>query len=347
MTTDALRSDGQSGDIVGWITISEVFLLVCGILLAAALLLEKHLTRILRDREELAQELLTLAPLRETNARLVQEMETLSKKCAALAAEVDELTESRKELEGRLAQALHERDDSRIALVGHIEQIGKLNRTIREKEEAEEKRFAGIDLSGRRVVLIVDMSGSMDQIDPDTRAPGKWDEVCDTLARILRSLPKLEKFQVVVFAENAWLLLGREGEWIDCPHGAGVEEVRRTLRKVQPRGGTNLHAAFEAAFRFRARGLDTIYLFSDGLPNLCDAGLENRLRLQNADEARRNEVLGKDLREKLRTDWNRPASGQRVRIHSVGFFYESPAVGSFLWGLSRENDGSFVGMSRP
>jgi hypothetical protein len=37
----------------------------------------------------------------------------------------------------------------------------------------------------------------------------------------------------------------------------------------------------------------------------------------------------------------------RVRINSIGFFYESPEVGAFLWALSRENDGSFVGMSRP
>jgi hypothetical protein len=40
----------------------------------------------------------------------------------------------------------------------------------------------------------------------------------------------------------------------------------------------------------------------------------------------------------------RPA---KVRINSIGFFYESPDVGAFLWALSRENDGSFVGMSRP
>ena len=37
----------------------------------------------------------------------------------------------------------------------------------------------------------------------------------------------------------------------------------------------------------------------------------------------------------------------RVRINAVGFFFESPDVGAFLWALSRENDGSFVGMSRP
>jgi hypothetical protein len=36
-----------------------------------------------------------------------------------------------------------------------------------------------------------------------------------------------------------------------------------------------------------------------------------------------------------------------VRINAVGFFFESPDGGAFLWALARENDGNFVGMSRP
>jgi hypothetical protein len=36
-----------------------------------------------------------------------------------------------------------------------------------------------------------------------------------------------------------------------------------------------------------------------------------------------------------------------VRINAVGFFFDSPEVGAFLWALAREHDGGFVGMSRP
>ena len=39
--------------------------------------------------------------------------------------------------------------------------------------------------------------------------------------------------------------------------------------------------------------------------------------------------------------------GSRVKINSVGFYFDSPDVGAFLWSLSRDNDGSFVGMSKP
>ena len=58
--------------------------------------------------------------------------------------------------------------------------------------------------------------------------------------------------------------------------------------------------------------------------------------------------MSAELRTTLAEDWNRPLAGKpKVKVHAVGFFFESPDVGAFLWALARENDGSFVGMSRP
>jgi len=173
-------------------------------------------------------------------------------------------------------------------------------------------------------------------------------EVRETVARVMRSMPELEKFQVIVFAEETRYLLagpGRDG-WFDYDAKADPGRVLEALAKIKPEGGTNMYAALEAAFRLRPAGLDTIYLLSDGLPNV-GAGLtaEEGRRLS---EAERNDRLGKHVRKTLRLDWNRARPGQpRVRINSIGFFYESPKVGAFLWALSRENAGSFVGMSRP
>jgi hypothetical protein len=219
--------------------------------------------------------------------------------------------------------------------------------TLRARAAAE-NRFAGIELSGRRVVFLVDMSGSMELVDEKTVAPDKWRAVRETAARVMRSMPELEKFQVIVFSENAKYLLtgpGRDG-WFDYDAKTSPERVLAALAKVKPQGGTNMYAALETAFRLRPEGLDTIYLLSDGLPNL-GAGLsaEEERRLS---EAERNDRLGKQVRRTLRLDWNRERPGRRrVRINSIGFFYESPEVGAFLWALSRENDGSFVGMSKP
>ena len=66
-----------------------------------------------------------------------------------------------------------------------------------------------------------------------------------------------------------------------------------------------------------------------------------------SDSARSNK-LATYVRAQMRTRWNQAAlGGKKVKVNSVGFFYESPEVGAFLWALSRENSGSFVGMSRP
>src|SRR5207302_9706957 len=67
---------------------------------------------------------------------------------------------------------------------------------------AADNRFAGIQLTGRRVVFLVDMSGSMDYIDEKTRAPEKWSGVRETLAKIMRSLPNLEKYQLILFSDK-------------------------------------------------------------------------------------------------------------------------------------------------
>lgn len=85
---------------------------------------------------------------------------------------------------------------------------------------------------------------------------------------------------------------------------------------------------------------------SDGLPNIGEGLTPDQSRTLK--ETEQGDVLGKHIRKKLKNEWNvATASQPRVRVNAVGFFYESPDVGAFLWALARENDGSFVGMSRP
>jgi phage shock protein A len=210
---------------------------------------------------------------------------------------------------------------------------------------AADNRFAGIQLTGRRVVFLVDMSGSMEYVDEKTLAPEKWSGVRETLAKIMRSLPDLEKYQVVLFSDKVTYLLEGEEGWLDYD-GKSAGRVTEAMRKIRPKGGTNMYGAFEAAFRFRAQGLDTIYLLSDGLPNMGEGLSDEQAKgLKETDQA---DILSKYVRRKLRSDWNRDIRGQgRVRVNAVGFFYESPDVGAFLWALTRENEGGFVGMSKP
>jgi predicted nucleic acid-binding Zn-ribbon protein len=209
-----------------------------------------------------------------------------------------------------------------------------------------DNRFAGVTLTGRRVLFLVDMSGSMELVDENTPAPAKWRGVRETVAKVLRSMPDVERFQVLIFANQPYHLLGNEGRWLTFDPKGSAEQVSKALADIKPEGGTNMYAAMEAAFRYRPLGLDTIYLLSDGLPNLGEPLRPDQLQAMS--DTAKGEVLGKHIRRALKTNWNRPDRGQaRVRINTIGFFYESPDVGAFLWALARENDGSFVGMSTP
>jgi hypothetical protein len=211
---------------------------------------------------------------------------------------------------------------------------------------AAENRFAGITLTGRRVLFLIDMSGSMNLMDENTPAPMKWADVRNTIASLMSSLPNLEKYQAIVFGEKTMFLFEGEEDWLDFNPQASPQRVQNALAKITPKGGTNMYAALQLAFRLRAKGMDTIYLFSDGLPNLGE-GI-NPAVLNTIREVERNDQLARHIRSTLRNTWNRSLPGQpRVRINTIGFFYESPDVGAFLWALARENDGSFVGMSKP
>jgi uncharacterized coiled-coil DUF342 family protein len=290
------------------------------------------------------------ARLADSEARVV----LLEKDIAGRKKELANSSQSLKDLEGtklamerQLAIRARELEDANRT----AELLRTDKRTLGDEltrvRAAADNRFAGISLTGRRVLFMVDMSGSMKMVDEKTPAPEKWSGVRDTVNRVLRSLPDLEKFQVIIFSEKTSFLLGSEGNWITYDPRTSVDQVTRALAAITPQGETNMYSAFEAAFRYRAQGLDTIYLLSDGLPNAgegVDPEAAKRMK-----ETELSELLGNYIRKMLKNNWNRPLPGgrPRVRINSIGFFFESPDVGAFLWALSRENDGSFVGMSKP
>ena len=236
-------------------------------------------------------------------------------------------------------------DDANATIIDLQGDKAKLADKYDKFQKESESRFAGIAMTGKRVVFAVDMSGSMGKRDLNNLDSTKWPMAVETVCKVMRSIPTLEEFQVVVFSSSAeWLFGG--GQWQGFRGEKSVEAVREALLNVKPKGDTNMYAAFEKAFALRPAGLDTIYLFSDGLPTSGE-GLTASQRNANLSEQQLGEILGKHVRETLADKWN-PAGGKaRVKINSVGFYFESPDVGAFLWSLSRENEGSFVGMSKP
>lgn len=291
--------------------------------------------KLLKEKETLAQ---AAGRSADDLAARLKDNESQAKKLQALADQLPKLREEAAGYRDKLAAA-----DTRLITLD--KDLGQQKLAAEQARQAAENRFAGIALAGRRVVFVVDMSGSMDYVDEKTRDPEKWPAVRETLVKIARSLPALSKYQVVLFSDKALFPLGNDDRWLDYDGKNSLERMSQALAAVKPKGNTNIHAALEAAFRFRPEGLDTIYLLSDGLPNV-GPGLPTEVAGKTLRDIERGDLLGQYVRRTLRTTWNK-ADPQRVRINTIGFFYESPDLGAFLWALARENDGSFVGMSKP
>jgi hypothetical protein len=308
-----------------------------------------------------------LAALRKANtdeksrmAELNKALEIKQKDLVALQQLLEEARQARKMLEDSLGKKnaellLTQKNQLDLEKLLRLRQEAlneakeSLDKTEKEKVAlrlAVETRFAGIELSGKRVVFLIDMSGSMKYLAEDKPAPEKWKEVHATVVRLMRSMANLEKYQIVLFSNNVSYPLGEKGKWLDFDKTRSPEEVLEALKAIDPTGGTNMYAGLEETFLFRDQGMDTVFFLSDGLPNRGKS--EPGVDLSKLNEIELGIVLGKFVLKTLREQWNRPnARGERVKIHTVGFFYESPDLGAFLWSLARENDGSFVGMNRP
>jgi len=235
-------------------------------------------------------------------------------------------------------------DDTRAAIESLQNDKTALVARAKAIQAEADQRFAGIALTGKNVLFLVDMSGSMAMTDENTLDPEKWPLVCETVAQLMRSLKDLQFYQVILFSDKVRYPLGKPATWLRYDAQETPARTAAALKAIKPDGETNMHAVFTEAFRYREAQLDTIYVLSDGLPNAGEGLPPGADKLS---ESERGAILSKHLRNKLKNDWNRPLAAQkRVRINSIGFFFESPDVGAFLWALSREHEGSFVGMSK-
>lgn len=296
-----------------------------------------------RERADKLQKGIASTQMERTRAEaLVKDARSEKEKLEAALKDRDKDLLAAKDREADLRGLLRVRLDEVAATMLKLKTLEKDRRELQATIEA---RFAGIELTGERVIFLVDQSGSMEMTDEKTDAPEKWAEVRKTVLKLMASLPRLQKYQLILFNDAVTYPLGGDGKWLDFDSKA-LEQVEKVMKGTKPRAGTNMSIAMSQAFKYRPLGLDTIYLLSDGLPNQGEGLTPAEAKsLKGVD---RGVALGRHVRTMLKRTWNKDElETKRVKIHTVGFFYESPDLGSFLWALARENDGSFVGMSKP
>ncbi|MEZ6139113.1 MAG: VWA domain-containing protein [Zavarzinella sp.] len=307
--------------------------------------LNRDLAMTRKEKLELDELVRTKEKMRTDAERKAQTSQAELDAMAKSMPNVDALTKQLKDLQQLMGDQQKKNEQASLTIIDLQGQKAKLADKVNQLQIDQDARFAGIAMTGKRVVFMVDMSGSMDRVQENTLDPAKWPLVAETVKKVMRSLPDLEKFQLVLFSSATRYPLGGTG-WIDFDREKSPEAVRQAMVQIRPMGDTNIYKAMEDVFRFREAGMDTIYLFSDGLPT-SGAGLTPE-QMQTLNEVQRSDLLSRHARQTLQSTWNAAAPGkEKVRINTIGFFYESPDVGAFLWALARENNGSFVGMSKP
>src|SRR5579864_9274363 len=180
----------------------------------------------LHDADALIKNLRTSADSLQTTKT---DLEQQNKKWIAAETRV-------KELERDLVN----RKELMLDVQGQIEalkiQKRDLDQQLTRVRLAADNRFAGIQLTGRRVIFLIDISGSMVYIDEKTKAPEKWTAVIETTVKLLKSLPDLEKIQVIVFSDNARFLFSDRSDWIDIDSSNSekvIEKVRHGLEATE------------------------------------------------------------------------------------------------------------------
>jgi len=301
------------------------------------LLTELQLKMRQQDLDKARSELVDLTGARD---KLLVDLAASAGSLDDAKAIIARLTKDRDQFKGKVAAGTAQFDALWI-------EKDQLRKRVVELEAEAEQRFAGIPLTGENVIFLIDTSGSMElkSEDPKDRDPNKWPFLCETLMKLMKSIRTLKHFQVVLFSDKVTYLVGGKGSWLKYEGHETAIAMRNALLKIKVEGGTNMHEAFSEVFAYREHKndkLDTIYLFSDGLPN---DGPPPPMNVNLKDESERNRYYGDQVLRSLKTTWNNPRPGlETVRINAVGFYFPSPDIGAFLWTLARENRGAFAGV---
>jgi len=197
-----------------------------------------------------------------------------------------------------------------------------------------EASYYGIPVESRRVLFVIDVSGSMNRPGGTDPKLTKADEAKRELLRCIRTLEPPSAFGLFAFSD----LVKKWRPGIVKAEAPAKEDARKWIDALDADGCTNTYGALDEAIRASAAdprnnmgadyGLfaDTIFLLTDGGPTTPagkPADAKGRLESERVLEGVR--------------EWNRE---KRVAIHCIGVGPEINA--SFLGTLAAENGGTFV-----
>ncbi|MDR0780702.1 MAG: VWA domain-containing protein [Pseudomonadales bacterium] len=201
--------------------------------------------------------------------------------------------------------------------------------------------LTGMILGGKRILLLVDNSGSMldativniirrrNMAAQDQLQAPKWQRVLRTVDWLTTQLPPSSQYQLYTF-NNATraVLSGTDNRWLDVADEQQLQSAVDQLKKTLPAEGTNLELVFEAVRKMNPLP-DNIFLLTDGLPTLG-----SRASNQGTISGRDRELLFERAVQKLPT-------GIPVNV-ILAPLEGDPAAASWYWQLAINTGGSFM-----
>ena len=144
--------------------------------------------------------------------------------------------------------------------------------------EGDRQYLTGLNLGGKRILILVDASASMlgerlvnvlrrRNLDPRVRRQArKWKQAVATVEWLLTQLPEGSEFQVYSFnTATGPVLASSGGGWLRADDRSSLDGLVTEVKRLVPDGGTSLHAAFSAVSQMKPRP-DNLILLTDGLP---------------------------------------------------------------------------------
>lgn len=227
---------------------------------------EEQLVRLKNTVSELDQKLVTAQGLAR---RINDDIDAVRNKMDQLSLDEDDQDIK------KLKQELKTLQDEKRKLEDEKEQGNEVRRFI---GQGDRQYLTGMNLGGRRVLILLDVSTSMldDSIvnilrrrymsDETKRSAKKWQRAVMTVEWLISQLPIDSRYQIYGFNTQARALLeNTTGQWLVTDNREQIEQSVLALRKIVPDKGTSLIRAFHSVAQLNPMP-DNIFLITDGLP---------------------------------------------------------------------------------
>lgn len=207
--------------------------------------------------------------------------------------------------------------------------------------EGNREYVSGVQLGGKRILLLIDTSSSMLDEEPaksmrlrlmdieEQRKSKKWQQALRIMDWVTAHFPQQSSFQIVGFDAAAHFALpGTEGQWLPVTDSTRLDAAVESIKQRIPKGGNSLERAFMVIQQMNPPP-DNVYLITDGMPTL---GLDPP-QGSNVTGIERNRLFERAM-ERV---------SPNIAINTILLPLKGdPVAASAYWQLARVTQGAFL-----